>query len=37
MGESGYRYESMSFDGETAPEIVWEVMERLKQRLRDSA
>jgi hypothetical protein len=36
-GENGYRYESISFEGETASELVWEVMERLKQRLLDSA
>lgn len=35
--ENRYRDESMSFEGETAPELVWEVMERVKQRLRDSA
>lgn len=28
-----YRYEPISFDGDTAPELVWEVMERLEQRL----
>jgi hypothetical protein len=37
VSESEYRYESISFDGETAPELVWEVMERLKQRLLDAA
>jgi hypothetical protein len=36
-GKSAYRHESISFDGETAPELVWEVIERLKQRLADSA
>lgn len=34
-GEGTYRYEAISFDGETAPELIWEVMERLKQRLMD--
>lgn len=32
-GDGPYRYEAISFDGDTAPELVWEVMERLKQRL----
>jgi hypothetical protein len=36
-GKGAYRYESIAFDGETAPELVWEIMERLKQRLADSA
>lgn len=35
-GDGAYRYEEVSFDGDTAPEPVWEVMERLKQRLTDS-
>lgn len=28
-----YRYEPVQFDGETAPELVWETMERLQTRL----
>jgi len=28
-----YRYEAISFEGETAPELVWEVLERLRLRL----
>lgn len=34
-GEGTYRYEAISSDGETALELVWEVMERLKQQLMD--
>lgn len=34
--EGPYRYEAISFAGETAPELVWEVMERLKHRLTDA-
>lgn len=34
-GDGAYRYEEISFDGDTAPELVWEMMERLKQRLVD--
>lgn len=30
-----YQYESITFEGETVPELVWEVMERLKSRLSD--
>ena len=33
VGSEPYRYEAISFEGETAPELVWEVMERLRTRL----
>jgi len=32
-----YRYEPITFTGDTAPELVWEVMERLRRRLDDRA
>ena len=33
VGADDYRYEPVSFEGETAPELTWEIMERLRQRL----
>jgi len=33
VGEGSYRYEPITFEGETAPELVWEIMERLRGRL----
>ncbi|MFQ3475802.1 hypothetical protein HKK80_06025 [Halonotius sp. F2-221B] len=33
VGTDEYRYEPIRFDGETAPELTWEVMERLRKRL----
>jgi hypothetical protein len=33
VGDEAYRYEPVSFEGETAPELTWEIMERLRQRL----
>lgn len=34
-GDGAYQYESTTFDGETAAELVWELLERLKNRLAE--
>lgn len=35
VGDSAYQYEPTTFDGETAPELVWELLERLNNRLAE--
>jgi len=33
VSDGSYRYESISLEGETAPELVWEIMERLQSQV----
>lgn len=34
-GDGAYQYEPITLDGDTAPELVWEIMERLRRRLAE--